>query len=216
VKKLLLVTRIVGIVWVTVSSAYLLMDTFNIQGPQWFILFPLYSILDIGIGHLCFLFSLLTMIWLLFAHFFKNKSTADAVQFSFETLLINLLGVLLTFVHSWWNTGTLIEKGGHPTVLFICIIGGIVGAWPVLFIESFSLNFSRIFRLLAFTVNSTLSVLAGTILLFYSIVRIQKITSYQAPKEAIVLATIAFLLNVVTMKGWSSRKPILNDSADTD
>lgn len=202
---ILIVLRIIGIVWVTVSGIYLFMNAFNIQGPQWFILFPIYSLFEIGIGHLCFFSSLLIMLWLLFRDYFKGKSDWNSVELSFEVILINFLGILLTFVHSWWGRDIIAENDTLSGILFICVIGGIIGVWPALALQALKLRVSKIILLGGFIVNSVLSITAGSILLFYSLARIQKINYAGNLKEHIFLAIIALLLNLVTVKGWRQR-----------
>ena len=200
--RIVKVLRIIGIVWVTVSSAYLFMDSFNIQGPQWFILFPIYSLFDIGLGHICFFFSLLIMVWLLFRDYLEGKSDGKAIEFSFETILINLMGILLTFVHSWWGNDSIEKQGTHSSILLICVMGGIIGAWAVFVFQTLRLRKPKIMLLSSFIVNSALSVIAGGMLIFYSLVRIQKTSLYFSLKEHIFPAVIALILNLVVVKGW--------------
>lgn len=202
---ILIILRIIATVWVTVSGIYLIMNVFNIQGPQWFIFFPIYSIFEVGIGHLCFFSSLLIMLWLLFKNYFKGISDWNSVELSFEVILINFVGILLTFVHSWWGSGNTLKNDTLLRILFICIMGGVIGVWPVLVFQSFRLRVSEIILRSGFIATSVLLIMAGSILLFYSTARIQKISYAGNLKEHIFLAIIALLLNLIVVKGWRSR-----------
>lgn len=100
---ILILLRISSVVWVTVSVLYFIMNIFDIHGLQWFILFPIYSLFDIGIGVFCFFLSIITMLRRSYKYYFKNESNNKEIEMLFETIIIFLIGILLTFIHSWWK-----------------------------------------------------------------------------------------------------------------
>jgi hypothetical protein len=79
------------------------MYTFNIEGPQWILLLPIYSYFEIGFGVLCLFLSILVMHWFLFRYYFKKEVDKKDIEYSFDTVLINTSGMFLTYLHSWWK-----------------------------------------------------------------------------------------------------------------
>jgi|GEM_PF-6963035 hypothetical protein len=91
------------------------------------------------------------------------------------------------------------------SLIFICIIGGIIGLWTILFYKTFKLNLRQIIFNIIFIGNSILSVLSGIILVYFDFIYVHKISLLSDINERISFSIVALLLNLISIKSSVSQ-----------
>lgn len=91
-------------------------------------------------------------------------------------------------------------------LVLVCMIGGILGLWITLLLGKIKTKTVKNFTLITFIVNSIFLIISGSIIIFYDLAYIRKISFISNLKENLFFSVIAFVTNLISIKGLPKTK----------